>query len=396
LPDLPTQSFQTIVNNTVAGIQGRANQLLNFAQGSTLRAIVEGFAGAFLWFQALVLQLLLAIRLSTANGNDVDTFTADFMPLVPGTNSPRLTAQAATGTVTFSRFAPNPAAPFIPVGATVSTSDGSVEFAVVADPTNPQYSAGPPSGYLLPANAASVNVPVQATTNGSIGNVQAGAISLLTSTLVGVDNVTNFQGFLNGADFESDPALKQRFSDYILGLSRGDHYGLQASIEGAQVNVQWALVEGYNLDGSWRPAYFYVLADDGSGTPDPSFMQLITDAANAVRPLGTQCGVFPPTVIWATVSLIITTAIGYDHDTVCAQVSTAIATGIYNLGLGNHLPFSIIAAWAYSVPGVIDVTDVQLNGASGDAAALEATLETEDGQNNIPYATIKCRSVLVS
>ena len=57
MPTLPTQSFSTMVSNVVAGIQGRASKLLNFSQGSTLRAIVEGFAGIYLWFQALVLQL---------------------------------------------------------------------------------------------------------------------------------------------------------------------------------------------------------------------------------------------------------------------------------------------------------------------------------------------------
>ncbi len=52
MPTLPTQSFATIVQNTAAGIQGRSSKLLNFAIGSTLRAIAEGFAGLFLWFQA--------------------------------------------------------------------------------------------------------------------------------------------------------------------------------------------------------------------------------------------------------------------------------------------------------------------------------------------------------
>src|SRR5258708_21688699 len=111
MPVLPTQSFNQMVTNTISGIQGRAAKLINFSTGSTLRAITEGFAGLFLWFQALVLQLLTAIRLSTSSGTDVDTFTADFMPIVTGSittalpgGSPRLGAQFASGTVTYTRF----------------------------------------------------------------------------------------------------------------------------------------------------------------------------------------------------------------------------------------------------------------------------------------------------
>src|SRR6266568_3766794 len=104
MASLPTKSFTAIVTNTIAGIQGRASKLINFSTGSTLRAIVEGFAGLFLWFQAMVLQVLQATRLSTSSGNDVDTFTADFMPALAGSSSPRLGAQAASGQVTFSRF----------------------------------------------------------------------------------------------------------------------------------------------------------------------------------------------------------------------------------------------------------------------------------------------------
>ena len=395
MPTLPTQSFSQIVQNTAAGIQGRANQLLNFSIGSVFRAIAEGFAGVFLWFQALVLQLLTAIRLNTSTGLDVDTFTADFMPLVPGTTSPRLGAQAATGQVVFSRFSASPSELVIPVGATVQTADGSQSYAVIGDPT---YSTYNPffQGYYLQPNLASIVVPVAAVVPGSAGNVGAGTITQMTSTFIGFDQVNNPAAFTNGADFESDAALKNRFAAYILGLSRGDLYGVEAAIEGIGVTVEYQIVEDYNLDGSWRPGYFFVVADDGSGAPPITFLQNVANAVNAVRPLGTQAGVFSPTIIWASVSMIITTAPNFDHPTVAGEVSETVALNINELGLGNSLPWSQIAAWAYSVTGVTSVSAVLLNGISGDAATLLATRPTQDGYENIPYATIKCLEVLVS
>lgn len=392
---LPTQSFATIVQNTTAGVQGRASKLINFAIGSTVRSIVEGFAGLFMWFQALVLQLLTAIRLSTASGTDVDTFTADFMPVVAGTTSPRLGAQAASGQVTFSRFSPGPSAPVVAVGSTVQTSDGSQNFTVTADPTYSTFSVSA-NAYVMPAQITTLVVPVAAVVAGAGGNVQAGAISVITSSLTGIDTVTNVANFTNGANQESDSALKTRFAAYILGLSRGDNYGLTASILGTNVTVQWTLTEDYNLDGSWHPGFFFVIADDGSGAPTSAFLTAISNAAQAVRPLGIQFSVFAPTVVEASVSMQITTATGYVHNTVVAQVSATVATNINSLGLGVGLPYSILASWAYSVPGVTSVQSVLLNGSSGDAASMTTTKLTQDGVQTINYKTIKAGSVVVS
>ena len=399
---LPTQSFATIVTNAIAGIQGRASKLINFATGSTLRAIAEGFAGVFLWFQAMVLLVLQASRLSTSTGTDVDTFTADFMPILPGSvtaalpsGSPRLGAQAASGQVTFARFTAGPSSCFIPVGATVRTSDGQSTFAVTADPTFATYSSTL-GGYTLAANVGSIIVPVACTVPGAAGNVQAGAVSVITSPITGIDTVNNVAAFINGADQEADSALKQRFAAYILGLSRGDYYGLQSSIEGVDVTVQWKLTEGYNYDGGYRPAFFFVVADDGSGTPPPSFFTLVTNAANAVRPLGIQCAVFPPVVLTANVSMQLTTAQDYDHNTVVAQVAALVATNINSLGLGVTLPWSILASWAYSVPGVTAVSNVLLNGGAGDSATITPTKATQDGTSAIAYATIKAGTMTIS
>lgn len=403
MPTLPTQSFQTIVSNIVVGIQGRASQLLNFSIGSTLRAIAEGFGGIFLWYQAMALQLLTAIRLSTSTGSDVDTFVADFMPVLPNSitaalpnGSPRLGAQAATGIVTLTRFTAAPSVPFCPVGTQFRTFDGANTFAVTADPTDANFSAIPaPGGYTMPALTASIEVPVQNITPGLAGNAQANTITVFTSSLTGIDQVTNVAALTNGEDQETDVQLKKRFQDYILGLSRGDIYGLTAAIEGVAVGVQWTLQENYNLDGSFRPGYFFVVADDGSGTPSPQYLQSILDAVNSVRPLTVQCAVFPPTIIWATVQMQLITAATYDHLAVVAQVAATIANNINSLGLGNNLPFSILASWAYSVPGVINVPNnaIRLNSTQND---LVTTVPTDDGVNTLNLFTIKALSMVIS
>src|SRR6185437_11687680 len=166
---------------------------------------------------------------------DVDTFTADFMPILDGSQtsdlpsgSPRLGAQAATGIVTFSRLTAAPSTCFVPVGATMMTVDQTQSFTVTADPSNPNFVGQPAQGYILQSSVASVDVPVAAIVPGIGGNVLANTITVMTSPVTGIDAVTNAAAFFNGIDQESDSALKKRFADYILGLSRGDFYGLNA------------------------------------------------------------------------------------------------------------------------------------------------------------------------
>src|SRR5215472_3238457 len=190
MPTLPTQSFTTIVQNTAAGIQGRAGRLLNFSIGSVFRAIAEGFAGVFLWFQAMVLELLTAIRLSTSTGLDVDTFTADFMPALPGTTSPRLGAQMASGQLVFSRLSASTTELAIPVGAQVETADHTVSFQVTADPAYATFNAFF-QGYYLAPHLASITVPAAAVVPGAGGNVAAGTITSMQQGITGFDSVTN-------------------------------------------------------------------------------------------------------------------------------------------------------------------------------------------------------------
>jgi hypothetical protein len=375
---LPTRSFNQIVTNISTGIQGRASRLIDFSQGSPLRAIAEGFAGLFLWFQAMVLLLLQAARLSTASGTDVDTFTGDFQVY-------RIRAQAASGIALLSRTTISNTTVFIPVGALFQTQGGDQKYVVTANATFTGWSAAL-NGYTLAANTQSIQVPIQAVVAGAASNVIAGAINQFASPLTGVDKVTNPAALLNGFDSEPDQRLKDRFAAFILGLSRGDYYGTEYAILSTGITVQWTLTEDFDYAGNWRTGYYYVVADDGSGYPSTDFITAVTSAVNAVRPLGVQAGCFPPQVTDAIASMIIATAAGYDHNTVCGLVAQALEDNINLLGLGNGLDFAILASWAYMVPGVTKVSSVLLNGLSGDAASIAAN----------PQATIKCQSAIVS
>src|SRR6185312_3077152 len=387
MPTLPTRSFQTIVSTVVVGIQGRASKLINFAIGSTLRAIAEGFAGLFLWFQAIALQILAAIRLATSQGVDVDTWTADYMPTVGVSNgvaSPRLGARAATGQVTFARFTAAPSTCFVPAAlivnadgtftnagadnaVTMRSADGSVSFVVTVDTTNVNYSAAL-GGYTLAADVGSMNVPVECLTPGSIGNVAVGTLSSITTPITGIDTVTNAAAFTNGFDQESDAELKTRFPLYIASLAKGTEGAIGFAIVSLQLGMQYQIWEP-GLNGFTE---LTVYVDDGSGAIPAETLAAAQTAVLAVKAAGVPIAVLAATTLLANVTLTITTAAGYYHPTVVAQVVAAITAYINGLGLGatpaaGTLSYFRLAQVAFNAsPGVTDVTGYSLNGVQAD------------------------------
>ena len=209
---LPTRSFTAIVQNFAAGVQGRAANLIDFSVGSTLRAIAEATGGVALWLESMALRILLTTRAATSTGTDLDSFVADF-------GIPRLGASYASGQVTFTRLSPSATAVTIPVGTQIRTSDDSQTFAVIADASYGTYSASA-GGYVLASMVGSITVPVEAITAGAGGNVAAGSITQVLSTIAGIDTVSNASAFSNAEDGETDAELRARFKAFIAQLSK--------------------------------------------------------------------------------------------------------------------------------------------------------------------------------
>ena len=374
MAQLPTKSFSTLVSDFATAARGASATLLNFSVGSVLRAISEAAAGVVLWLQAMILQVLTLTRASTSAGDDLDSWMADFA-------FQRLPAVAAAGLVTFSRFTPAQAA-LIPAGATVRTGDNTQSYSVTASPSHPAWSAAL-NGYSLPAGAASVAVPVAALVPGSAGNAQANTVTVITSTIPGVDTATNAAAFVTGTDAESDGAFRARFVLYLASLSRATKAAIGAAILGIRQGVQYTLLENVDASGAASYGNFLVTVDDGSGYPPASLIAAAGAAVESVRPVGSRYGVFAATVVPVTVSLTITHAPGYDHAAVAGAVGSALSLAVNSLPLGAGLPYTLLPAIAYSVDGVANVTAVLLNGGTADVAAT-------------PRQTIKASSVAVA
>ncbi|MCP3017555.1 baseplate J/gp47 family protein [Cupriavidus basilensis] len=369
---IQTQDWVTLVRNQVTAIQGYARVLVDLTVGSILRAVVEANAAVVIWLQGLIMQVLAITRAATSSGADLDSWVADF-------GVSRLPATYATGLVSFSRFTATQQA-VVPVGATVQTGDGTQQYAVTADTTNPAYSATL-GGYVLAAGVSSVSVPVLAVVAGAAGNAVIGAVSTITGAISGVDTVTNASAFTNGADPETDAALRTRFIAYVASLSKATKGAVGYAITSLKQGVTYALVENQTYAGAVQMGYFYVVVDDGTGAPGSTFLATVANAIDAARPLCSSFGVFGPVVVNAAVAMTCAVASGYDPVATKALVVTALKNYINALGLGQTLTYSRLAQIAYDAsPGVTNVTGVTLNGGVSDLVATS--------QQTIKWSTV--------
>ena len=350
-----TKRHATLVQDFAAASQGASATPLDFTEGSVFLALAEAVAGLGTWLQKLYIFALSVTRLTTSYGVWVDTFIATF-------GMARLPAAAATGSVTFARYGSPIGALVVPVGTQVATSDGRQTFQVYADPSNAAYSttanAGSP-GYVMAAGANTVSAPVRAQVVGRAGNVGAGTIRKLQSPAAGIDAIVNTAAFTTGIDRETDFAVKVRFILFIAALASGT----ETAIRSAVVNLQ----QGLTCEITSTPGIVTVYVDDGSGDPPPEVVALAAVAVNAVRAGGVQSVVLPTTRLQANVQMIVEVAEGYRQDDVVARVAAALSLAINGLAQKARLPYTRLEHIAYDAsPGVINVTDVLLNGGSAD------------------------------
>jgi uncharacterized phage protein gp47/JayE len=355
--------MQKMVSSAAAAAQAACSALLDLSVGSPARALLQATSALWSVAQNDVYLLLLASRLATCTGTDVDTFVGDY-GLV------RDPAVAASGIVTVTRFAPIGSTTVL-VGDTYRTGDGALVFAVYADTTNAYWSAtqGTAGGYVLPAGTAAITVPVKCTTTGSAANVIAGAISLLGSSTSAIDVCTNLAAFTGGQDGESDQALKLRFVGYIGSLTKSTLLAVLTAAESVQAGLACVIQENTDEQGATEYGHFVIYVDDGSGHPPATLLTAIYKAVDAVRPICSTFSVQPPVVTGLIVTFLVTVSSG-NKAALFSAISTAVAKYVDALPPGGIFSITKMAATIYGVdPSISNVSDIVANGGAVDIQA---------------------------
>jgi uncharacterized phage protein gp47/JayE len=356
---LDLKSFDEIVSDQATVIQAQVPALSDLSIGSILRAIIEANAGVALWEEALISFVQSITRLATSTGINADTFVQDF-------GYARPPAVAASGEVTFSRFTPTQQA-VVPVGQTVGvTSAPALSYTVILDTDNPTYNSTL-GGYVITAGTPSVTVTVDCNRAGTVGNVGANAINIITSPINGVDTVTNALAFSNGQNAPSDAQLRTLFIQYLQSLERGTVNANLYAARSVQSNVEARLVEFESYAGDSMPAYFYIIVDDGTGDPPPLLLDAVYNAVYVYRACGVQFDIFPPIIVNATVTGDIVVDPQYDATQIATDCVNALETYLNLIPIGESLVYTRLIQIIYNVsPGIIDIQNLLLNGGTSD------------------------------
>jgi uncharacterized phage protein gp47/JayE len=310
--------------------------------------------------QWLILQVLSMTRAATSSGPDLDSWMADF-------SLTRLPGAPAVGAVTFSRYTVG-IATTIAVGQQVSTSNGAQTFAVVEAASNPAWNGK--GGYNLAASAASVTVPVQASSPGSAGNVLANAIQLLATPVPSIDTVTNAMPLTGGVDAESDAAFRARFQLYINSRSLATGSAVEFAIASLQQSLRYAVLENVDTQGHLLPGNFCVVVDDGTGYPPASLISEASGAIEGVRPIGATYSVNAPVVVNVSVNMAVITSNPLTAVQVAAEIQQNVLSWVVGLPIAGTLAISKIEALAHNTDtSVVSVSGTTINGSALDVTA---------------------------
>lgn len=345
---LPFKSLNELVKIQLDTLAANSPVPLNTPIGAMLTAIAYAVALVALVLQRSLQVLLRIARLTTATGDDVDSYVADF-------GFTRLPGVTASGIVTFGKFSAAVSSIPVPVGSTVATSDSTpVEFTVVADLENAAYDVASQSYTLLTGNL-SVDVSVVCKLAGTIGNVIASSINKISTSLPGIDNVTNTNSLSNGVDEETDDQVKSRFILYIQSLSKATLTAIAAAISNVQQGLISIILENKDNTGATVNGLLTIVIDDGSGVSKLDVLASVDAAVDAVRPAGVR-----KATQWATVkNLLVGARIQYDPILVVNVISlqtalkSALLSYINSLGVGKAAQFNRFskAIWNTVSPG---------------------------------------------
>ena len=353
-PQLPTLTFSEFVSNLIAAWAANTGATPNLSSGDPLLAIFQAWSGQAVFLENVAAQLAALTRAQTSTGANLDTWMAQF-------NFSRVPATYAQGSVTLSVNSAHSTDTPISLGTLVQNTAGTIQYQLIADNTQAAYSSGT-QNYILPAGQLSITATAQSLQAGSAYNVQANQLTQFTNSVAGIDNVTNPQPILNGTNAQSDPAFRQAFVMYLLGLREATLPAIESAITEVQSNIQYVIVENETIAGQTQYGYFYVTIWPYSNTLQAEVYNAIAAAAA----LGVQFNVYGASVEYVSVTVTIEVASGNTPATVQAAVQTALSDYLANLQLGETLYWSYLYDVIYGVAGVLNAYDLLVNGATSD------------------------------
>lgn len=353
-----SQITTSIVTALTSPVFGTA-KISNTRSGSIALAVAQSLASAIVAVYQAIRHVYAVTRLATSSGADVDSFVNDYgLSRLPATFG-------STGEDLHRNV--NGVQLLVPPGGIMQTQVGGIQFQIIADATQAAWS--PSLGaYVMGPSANDITVTVQALVAGSAGNVAANTITQIVSGIVGIDSVTNPSPVANGANAETDSALRVRFVNFISSLSKATKAAISAAISGVQSGLTFQLGDALMFSGATWPGAFTVVVDDGSGAIPMGTLNAVSAAVAAVKALGDVFAVFAPTNVTINVTVNIVPAGGFTLAQADTAAQNAIIAYINARGVGVLVSYSGMGAVIAALPSTSSYNNLKINTGTSDIA----------------------------
>lgn len=347
MPGFALRDFGTIAAGMLAHLSALTDDITDLTEGAVARSFLETLA---LELQRMDYAVYQGVREGIETGT-YKNFAFGQLPAVP-----------ASGTLRYTR-ASTLVQDTIPVGHTTGVPG-----------TARRYQAT--RAVVMAIGVAVADVPVRAVEAGAVGNTPANTIVEVVDSLGFSVTVANLLPFLSGLDEESADSRRERFRQYIAGLSRGTKVALEfaarsvvlADVDGnVTERVAAVLVREPFLEGPTGLGLVELYVDNGSGTPSQALLDKVedtlrgtVDTAGVIAPgwvaAGIDLNVFGVTPISVPAVGVITVAVGFDKTATIGAVTSAITAYLQGLPVFSAVVVAEIVSAAMGVDGVVDFT----------------------------------------
>lgn len=373
-------SFNELANNMRVTLNALSGRLADDNIGSANRTILEAVAGQMEEILYYFDQQIAKLFLNTARATDLDILAYDRYQLVrkpPKVASTYVTVGKDTTGMGDSIGQRIP----IPIGTLFSTdpdpiSGLSVNFQTVES-----------ASILVTGNGVdtvtddfgnSVGIRVECTTPGTFGNVKAGKIINIISS-VNLDSVTNIQGASGGKSEQTDADFRKDIILFLLTLARGTTLALKYAALKSNLVTSASVVESssgfipgklyYFIDsdsgrviqyphqtGQLTAGKVAVYVDDGGTSPTYDTMVKILQDIEAYRAAGTLVLLAAPDVKAVDCSIQVIIDNNADPDLTREAISQNVSDYFANLALGESLYINQLISTILQVQAVRNVT----------------------------------------
>lgn len=328
---------EEIYSDLETNFKQNTNKVTDFSVGSVIRAILKAVAATIFELWYFVSDAVKLAFISTTRDEYLDGKANDYGL----TRKPSLYAK---GTVTFFRLTPSNTVITIPKGSLVTRQYPTLlEYRTTQEAVINEY-------------IESIDVPVECTVPGAIGNTISNTINLISSSIPGVDGVINKSPISGGVEEESDDDLRVRVLNTFKGAKVGTntwYEELAKSVPG----VFSAKVVGNRGPGSVD----IVILGYGNTLPTTELLAAVQAVIDENKILGVDAKVFSPPAKMITITAVIEVFTGIDKPSVINLATSAISDFIYNLGIGAEsiegvITISKLTSIILSIDGVKDTT----------------------------------------